>query len=80
MMTTLKITRMWIEHIEKIEVEEPKTFDELTYGQRNMTIWTTDGEKVELIFQADTAKQLEFKKPDESWLTPKIYQGSVEDE
>jgi hypothetical protein len=45
-----------------------------------MTIWTADGEKVELIFQADTAKQLEFKKPDESWLTPKIYKGSVEDE
>lgn len=75
MMTTLKITRIWIEHIEKIEAEEARPLDELGYCQKSITIWTTKGEKFELILQADTAEQLEFKKQDESWLTPKVYKG-----
>jgi len=32
MMTTLKITRIWIEHIDKIEVSEAKKYDELDFG------------------------------------------------
>ena len=27
MITTLKVTKIWIEHINKIEVEEPKEFE-----------------------------------------------------
>ena len=80
MMTTLKITRIWIERIDKIEVQEAKKYDELDYGQCEMTIWTTKGEKFELILQADTVEQLAFKKPDESWLTPKVYKGKSMDE
>jgi hypothetical protein len=75
MMTTLKITRIWIEHINKIEVTEAKKYDELGFGSSEMTIWTTKGDKFELILQADTVEQLAFKKPDESWLTPKVYKG-----
>jgi hypothetical protein len=81
MLTTLKITRIWIEHIDKIEVEEAKKYDELDFGQCEMTIWTTKGEKFELILKADTAEQLEFRKPSEGeWLTPKVYKGRKEDQ
>ena len=76
MMTTLKITRIWIEDIEKIEVQEAKKYDELEFSQCELTISTTKGEKFELILKADTVEQLKFKKPDESWLTPKLYKGS----
>lgn len=81
MMTTLKITRIWLEHIEKIEVEEVRDFAEPGYAQRGITIWTTGGEKYELILEAETAKQLEFQRPEpESWLTPKVYQGTKGEE
>jgi hypothetical protein len=80
MITTQKITRTWVEDIEKIEVTDPKDYDELAYTQREITMWTTTGEKVELILQAESAGSLEFKKPDDSWLTPKVYKGSVNDE
>jgi hypothetical protein len=78
-LTTLKITRMWIEGIEKIEATEPWNPQELTYSKRELTIWTTRGEKVELILEADTAEHLEFNKPDDSWLTPKVYNGTGEE-
>jgi hypothetical protein len=79
MIATLKITRTWIEDIEKIEVTDPKTYDEDTFARRELTLWTTNGEKVELILNAESAERLEFKKPDDSWLTPKVYKGSVHD-
>jgi hypothetical protein len=75
MVTTQKITRTWVEDIEKIEVTEPEQPGELTYIKRTLTIWTTKGEKVELILEAESAERLEFKKPDDSWLTPKVYKG-----
>jgi len=46
MVTTQKITRTWIEDIDKIEVTEPDKPEELTYSKREITIWTTKGEKV----------------------------------
>jgi hypothetical protein len=79
MITTQKITRTWVEDIEKIEVTDPKAYDELSYSQRELTIWTTNGEKVELILTAESAERLELQKPDDSWLTPKLYKGSVHD-
>ncbi len=80
MITTQKITRTWVEDIEKIEVTEPENPGELTYVKRQITMWTTKGEKVELILEAESADRLEFQKPDESWLSPKVYKGSVHDE
>ncbi len=75
MMTTLKITRIWIDDIKKIEVNKVEEFDELELSQCHINIWTTKGEEFELILQAKTAKELEFRKPDESWLSPKLYKG-----
>ena len=73
MMTTLKMTGIWIDGIEKIEVRETKKNEEKGCAQRGISIWTTQGEKVELFLQADKIERLEFKKPEESWLTPKVY-------
>ncbi len=75
MITTIKVTKIWIEHINEIEVEEPKEFEEFGHSQRSMIIWTREGERYELYFQADALGALEFKKPDESWLSPKLYKG-----
>jgi hypothetical protein len=79
MITTQKITRTWVEDIDKIEVTEPDNPGEADYVKRYLTIWTTKGEKVELILEAESAESLEFKKPDDSWLMPKVYKGSVND-
>jgi hypothetical protein len=80
MLTTLKVTKIWIEHIKEIEAEEPKTFEGFNHSQRSLMIWTTEGERYELYFQAGTLEALYFKKPDDSWLNPKVYKGSKEDE
>jgi hypothetical protein len=78
MLTTVKITRIWIEQIEKIEAEDFNAYEAFAYAQRSLTIWTTEGEKYELILQADTPDRLEFQKPAE-WLTPQLYKGRGEE-
>lgn len=75
MVSVHKITGIWIEDIEKIEATEPERPDGLAYSKRTITMWTTKGEKVELILEAISPDQLEFKQPDDSWLTPKVYKG-----
>jgi hypothetical protein len=80
MLTTLKITRVWIDHISKIVVEDPEEFDPVEMCKREITISTDTGEKYELILEAHTAGQLEFKKPsDEDWLNPNVYKGRSEE-
>ena len=80
MVSVHKITGIWIEEIEKIEAAEPQQIDELAYSKRTITIWTTKGEKVELILEAKSSDQLEFKQPDDSWLVPKVYKGRTEED
>ena len=74
MMTTTNITRVWIEQIEKVEVKE-SIFDGVDFAVRAIAIWTTKGDKYELNLVSDKVERLEFKKPDETWLTPKVYKG-----
>jgi len=76
MMTTLKITRMWIEHITRIEVTESEDDEDRDYCQRRLTISAENGERYELFLEADTATKLEFINAKEAWLTPKLYKGS----
>jgi hypothetical protein len=79
MITTLKVTKIWIEQVKDIEVEELNDLKILDRHQRMLTIWTTEGEKIELYCQAETLDALQFKNP-EGWLLPKVYKGSVNDE
>jgi hypothetical protein len=76
MLTTTKITRLVIDHIERIEAEEIQEFPELLHSQRSLTIWTADGEKYELVLEAEHKQQLAFDPPAD-WLSPKLYQGKV---
>jgi uncharacterized cysteine cluster protein YcgN (CxxCxxCC family) len=61
MMTTIKITKIILENIEKIEDEEPNQLCE-GYSRRCLTLWTQEGEKYELVFEAKTPEQLEFNR------------------
>jgi hypothetical protein len=78
MITQQKITRIIIDHIEKIEAEETKRYEELGYADRSLILWTKEGDKYELILEADSPEQLEFTKPSD-WLSPQLYKGMVED-
>ncbi len=80
MMTTLKMTRVTIEQIARIEVEEPKEVLEKEFSQRYLIIWTKEGEMYELILKADEVSNLEFKKVTSDWLSPKLYKPKVEEE
>jgi hypothetical protein len=80
MITQQKITRIIIDHIEKIEVEEPKELLKEEFSQRSLTIRTQEGEKYELVFEADKLENLEFQTPVTDWLSPKLYTGRVDDE
>jgi hypothetical protein len=73
MMTTIKITKIIIDHIKDIEVADARKFDELLYSSRSLDIWTEEGEKFEIVLEANALEQLQFKKND--WLTPKLYKG-----
>ena len=78
MLTTLKITRLYIDKVTKVEVEKLWNNGELDFSQRTVTVWTEEGDKYELILEAYTASNLEFvEEPD--WLEPKVYQGTQEE-
>jgi hypothetical protein len=72
MMTTLKITRLVIDKVDKVEVEKLREVSELEYAERSVTIWTEEGDKIEIILEAVSAKNLEFVE-ESDWLTPKLY-------
>ena len=80
MLTVLKMTKIWIEHINKIEVQEIQNPEQVEYLEKSISIWTKEGDRYEISLQADTPTQLEFRKPSEGdWLTPKVYKGNKED-
>jgi hypothetical protein len=77
MLTVLKVTKIWIEHIDKIEVQEMMPLESVDYSEKSISIWTKEGERYEISLHADTPSQLEFRKPSEGdWLTPKVYKGT----
>jgi hypothetical protein len=80
MLTLLKMTKIWIEQIDKIEVQEIKRLDEVGYCEQSISIWTKEGERYEISLQADTPSQLEFRTPVQGdWLNPKVYHGQVDE-
>jgi hypothetical protein len=80
MVSVHKITGIWVEDIEKIEVTDPERPDADADYKRTISMWTTNGEKVELILEATSSEQLAFKEPNDSWLTPKVYKGRTEED
>jgi hypothetical protein len=81
MLTMLKVTKIWIEHIDKIEMKEILPHEEAEYFEKSISIWTKEGDHYEISLQAETEEQLEFRKPSEGeWLNPKVYKGKKEDQ
>ena len=74
MLTTLKITRICIDHIRHIEVGE--TFREEAYYRRDITITAENGDRFQLIFKAGDEPRLELSSEADDWITPKVYKGS----
>ena len=78
MMTTLKITKILIDKVEKVEVEKLPESQDFEFAQRSIIIWTEQGDKYELILEAASSKNLEFREVSD-WLEPKVYKGSKEE-
>ena len=78
MLTTLKITRLYIDKVTKVEVEKLWNNGELDFSQRTVTVWTEEGDKYELILEAVSANSLEFVE-ESDWLEPKLYQPAQEE-
>jgi len=70
MMTTTKITRVMIHRIKSISVSSIEGSIEIDSFQREITIWNENGEKIELVLEADSPETLDL-----NWLTPKVYKG-----
>jgi hypothetical protein len=77
MITTLKITRLTIDKVAKVEIEKLPSVEEFEFCQRSVAIWTEQGEKIELILEAASAKSLEFVE-ESDWLTPTLYKPEKE--
>jgi hypothetical protein len=73
MMTTLKNTKIIIDDILHIQVEEPMEMIKDGLSECRLIISTRDG-KYEISLQADFMYQLHFD-PDPEWITPKVYKG-----
>jgi hypothetical protein len=77
MLTTLKITRLFIDKVAKVEVEQLHKVEELNFCQRTLTIWTEEGDKYELTLEALSADNLEFVEQSD-WLEHKLYKAKEE--
>ena len=77
-MKTIKITKIIIDRVERIEVEPATDHEEeLGFSDRYMTITDKNGEVYEIVLEASSRKNLEMaEKPADDWLTPKVYKGS----
>ena len=78
MLTTLKITRLYIDKVEKVEVEKLHNVEVCDYAQRTITVWTEEGDRYELILEAISADNLEFVE-ESDWITPKVYKSTQEE-
>ena len=74
MLTTLKITRIWIEGITRIDLTEPKDSEDCDFYQKRLSIEAENGERYELRLEADSLQKLEFIT--DQWFKPKLYKGS----
>jgi hypothetical protein len=80
MMTTLKITKIYIDKVKKVVIDEVEKGEdnELDFSQSSFEIWTEEGDKYELILEAVSADKLKLIKKSNDWLTPKVYKGEEE--
>jgi hypothetical protein len=78
MFTTLKVTKLYLDKVEKVEVEKLHKVEELDFAQRTITVWTEEGDKYELTLEAISADNLEFVEQSD-WLEPTLYKPTKEE-
>ena len=76
MMTTIKVTKLIIRHIENIMVNDVQEQIKEEYSDRTIFIQTHEGNRYEITLQAYTPDELEFEEND--WLNPRVYKGEEE--
>jgi pyruvate-formate lyase-activating enzyme len=80
MLTTIKITRLIIEDVESMEIDEALEFIKDEVSERTITVRTYDGHRYEITLRATSPEKLELiKESKDSWLMPKVYKGNKEE-
>jgi hypothetical protein len=86
-MKTLKITKIWIDEVEMIQVVQPKKekrdsesgiYDE-SDSECRIIVTCSGGEQIEFILSSRYWENLALRETDGDWILPKVYKGSKED-
>ena len=76
MMSTIKITKIIISHIENITANDVQEQIKGEFSDRTLFIETYDGDKYEIHLWAYSPDKLKIgEKGKDDWLEPKIYRG-----
>ena len=79
MMSTIKTTKIIINHIENIVINDVQEQIKGSYSDRTLFIMTEDGDQYEIHLWAYSPDKLEIgKKGKDDWLKPKVYKGKEE--
>jgi hypothetical protein len=76
---TYKTTKIYIDKIGHIFVDDIIGNEQVESVQRTIKITMQNGDCVELILESDSKLALNFSKDEEAWLPPKLYKGSKEE-
>jgi hypothetical protein len=76
MITTYKITKIHIDKVGHIFVDDIMGNEQHEAVQRTIKITMKNGDCVELILESDSKLSLDFSKDEDAWLPPKLYKGS----
>jgi|1186.fasta_scaffold912116_1 hypothetical protein len=81
MITTYKVTKVFVDKVFKIKVTDNTSQDPMENNEIVIRIETEEGDEVELILYASSAENLKLDTSnDPDWLTPKVYKGKDEEE
>jgi hypothetical protein len=76
MMTTIKVTKLIISHVENIVIDDVQEQIKGEFSERTLYIETYDGDRYEIALWAYSPDKLEIgEKGKDDWLTPKVYKG-----
>jgi hypothetical protein len=76
MMTTIKITKLIISHVESITANDAQEQIKDSYSDRTLFIKTHEGEQYEIHLWAYSPDKLKIgEKGKDDWLEPKVYRG-----
>jgi molybdopterin-binding protein len=79
MITTYKVTKVFVDKVFKIKVTDNTSQDPMENNEIVIRIETEEGNEVELILHASSAENLKLDTSnDPDWIKPKVYKGEEE--